>query len=96
MPHPLPQIKSAIPIAGYTLHIVFADNTEKIIDLEPILHGPLYGPLRNPKLFREVSVDPEIQTIVWPNGADFDPATLLAWDTVKNELAERARNWKAD
>jgi hypothetical protein len=34
------------------------------------------GPLRDQALFRQVRLDSEVHTLVWPNGADFDPATL--------------------
>jgi hypothetical protein len=54
----------------------------------------MYGPLKDPTLFRAVKVDPETGTIVWPNRADFDPATLYKWETHKSELAERALKWK--
>jgi len=42
----------------------------------PVLAGALFAPLRDPELFRQVRIDPEVQTLVWPNGADYDPATL--------------------
>ncbi|MBK7219210.1 MAG: DUF2442 domain-containing protein [Candidatus Promineofilum sp.] len=64
------------------------------IDFEPVLHGYLYGPLRDPELFNQVRLDPEIHTLVWPNDADFDPATLYHWhDGEGAELAERAQRW---
>ena len=47
------------------------------IDLEAELWGPMFEPLRDdPELFRQVHVDEELGTIVWPNGADFDPDVL--------------------
>ena len=37
----------------------------------------MFEPLReDPKLFRQVRVDDELGTIVWPNGADMDPDVL--------------------
>jgi hypothetical protein len=30
-------------------------------------------------LFNQVRIDPEVHTLVWPNGADFDPAMLHDW-----------------
>ena len=52
-----------------------------------MLAGELYGALRDPELFSQVRVDPEVKTLVWPNGADFDPATLHDWP--QNEAAFR-------
>lgn len=86
-------ITVAVP-SLYKIHVVFSDHSEQTIDLEPILFGPVYGPLRDASLFRSVAVDDETGTIVWPNGADFDPATLYRWELVKKELAERAIEWK--
>jgi hypothetical protein len=44
-----------------------------------ILAGELYGPLLDLKLFNQVRLDQEVYTLVWPNDADFDPATLHNW-----------------
>ncbi len=77
----------------YTLRIQFTDNTEQVINLRPVLAGELYGPLLDPQLFNQVSIDPEVKTIVWPNGADFNPATLHDWPTYQEAFAARAREW---
>jgi len=58
------------------LRIRFEDNAEQTINFLPVLAGELCGPLRELDLFKEVRIDPEVKTLVWPNGADFDPATL--------------------
>lgn len=66
-------------LEGFTVRLTFTDGAEKVMDLEPYLLGPVFQPLRgNPELFREVEVDPELGTIVWPNGADLDPDVLYA------------------
>ena len=59
----------------YTLRVRFDDDTEQVIDFQPILTGELYGPLRDLEIFNRVRIDHEVHTLVWPNGADFDPAT---------------------
>ena len=50
--------------SGYCLTVTFDDGLFRTIDLEPILEGALYGPLRDPALFRQVSIDPEVNTLV--------------------------------
>jgi hypothetical protein len=68
-------------------------QTEQVINFEPVLAGGLYGPLRDLALFNQVQIDPEVHTLVWPNGADFDPATLHDWPNQAEALAKRARQW---
>jgi hypothetical protein len=80
-------------VGPYTLAVAFSDNTEQRIDFEPLLRGVLFGPLREPTTFNAVRLDDEAGTLVWPNGADFDPATLHDWPDVKDELASRAQVW---
>lgn len=58
------------------VHLTFSDGTEKEIDLTPYLKGPVFEPLRDPVEFGKVAVDPELGTIVWPNGADICPDVL--------------------
>lgn len=65
------------PLEGFKLRLRFNDGRESIVDLEGELWGPVFEPLKaDPELFREVRVDEEIGTIVWPNGADMDPDVL--------------------
>jgi hypothetical protein len=48
---------------------------------------PMFEPLReDAKLFREVQVDEQLGTIVWPNGADMDPDVLRG----QGDAADRA------
>ena len=67
-------------VAPYTLHTVFDDGEERTINFEPALRGYYYEPLRDLSLFNQVRLDPEVHTLVWPNDADFDPATLYEWN----------------
>ncbi len=82
-------------IGPYTLHIAFDDGEEQTINFEPVLRGYYFAPLRDLDLFNQVRVDPEARTLVWPNGADFDPATLHDWHRGDGvELAQRAAQWR--
>ncbi len=78
-------------VGPYTLRVGFDDGTEQVINFEPVLTGELFGPLRDLKLFNQVRVDPEVHTLVWPNGSDFEPATLHDWPEVIGDLASQAR-----
>jgi hypothetical protein len=91
--HEFHRIVEASVVPPYGLHLVFEDGVVRDVDLEPILHGELYGPLRNPALFAQVRLDPEVHTVVWPNEADFHPDTLYEWDSLKDEYAAAAREW---
>src|SRR6266480_3884715 len=94
-PHPIYRVRSCQVVAPYTARVSFTDDTEQVIDFRPILTGQLYGPLRDITLFNQVRVDPEVHTLVWPNGADFDPATLHDWPEHVNALTARAREWES-
>jgi hypothetical protein len=64
------------PLDGYRLRLRFDDDSERVVDLSDSLWGPMAEPLRHPDYFRRVRVDPELRTIVWPNGFDLDPDVL--------------------
>jgi len=71
-----PDVKAAIPLKPYVVRVVFADGEVRDVDIEPILDGPVFGPLRDRELFEEVTVDETGDTIVWPNGADLAPDVI--------------------
>ena len=76
---PLIDVKDVRLLARYVVELTFADGSERVIDLEPLLWGPMFEPLlADYELFRQVTVDPDAGTIVWPNGADISPRTLFA------------------
>ena len=96
MTHPLYDVTGFEIVGPYTLCVMFDDDTEQIINFEPVLYGELFGPLRNLELFDQVYLDPEVHTLVWPNEADFDLWTLHEWPRLADELARQARSWDAD
>jgi len=93
MAHEIYRISSFKKIAPFTLSIQFDDGTSQDIDFRPVLKGELYGPLQDPTLFAQVRIDPEIHTLVWPNGADFDPAILHNWPESGPALKALATKW---
>jgi hypothetical protein len=63
------------PRDGFRLEIVFADGRTVTVALGDRLFGPVFEPLRDPGLFRQVTVDP-YGAVCWPNGADLAPDAL--------------------
>ncbi len=72
----LVDVTSVRVLGHYRLLVGFSDGTERAVDLRGHLNGPVFEPLRDPAYFAQVEVDPEIGTIVWPNGADVAPEAL--------------------
>lgn len=63
-------------VRDFVIWLRFRDGTTGEVDLKDELYGRLFGPLREPSLFRQFRVDPEFETLVWPNGADLAPEFL--------------------
>jgi len=91
MAHPIYRVRSFKIEAPYTLRIQFDDGAEQVVNFQPVLAGELFSPLRDLDFFNQVKIDPEVHTLVWPNGADFDPATLHDWPEHADAIASRAR-----
>jgi len=94
MGHEIYRVTAFEILGPYTLRVSFDDETQQIIDFEDVLAGELYSPLRDLELFNQVRIDPEVHTLVWPNGADFEPETLHNWPQYSEALIERARQWE--
>ena len=74
---PLVRVTAVEVVREFVVQLEFDDGTERAVDLEPMLWGPVFEPIRtDPSYFRQVRVDDEAGTIVWPNGADIDPVVL--------------------
>ncbi|MFL6211910.1 MAG: DUF2442 domain-containing protein [Pyrinomonadaceae bacterium] len=93
MQHAIYRVTAFEIVGPYSLRVRFDDQTEQTIDFRPILADELYGPLRDLGLFKQVKIDPEAHTLVWPNGADFDPATLHDWPEQIAEMKTCAKRW---
>lgn len=77
----------------FTLRVASEDGTIQVIDFRPVLVGQIFAPLADPEAFDRVRLDSEAGTLVWPNGADFDPTTLHDWAEEGPRLAALARKW---
>jgi hypothetical protein len=91
----LVRIRGVSPMEGFSVRLAFTDGSARVVDLAPYLRGPVFEPLvADPDLFRQVRVDSELGTIVWPNGADIDPDVLYhgltpaAWEVETSAIRD--------
>lgn len=69
-------------LGGHLRRVSFDDGVEKVVDVSPLLTGPVFQPLRDTAFFSQVTIDPVAKTVVWPNGADLAPEALYALQPV--------------
>lgn len=87
----LVRVRTVEPLEGFRVRITFQDETQKEIDLEPFLRGPIFEPIRHDlSVFRSMTVVGN--TIGWDNGADIDPDVLYydlkpAWAESEETIA---------
>ena len=80
----IPRVVEVKPLEGYRLWLRFHDGTVGTIDLAAELWGPMFEPLKDLDLFSQASVDPELETVTWPNGADLAPEFL--YEAVQQDI----------
>lgn len=91
MKHSIYRVVGFEHVGPYRLRVKFDDGKEREIDFRPVLVGKVYGPLQDEKLFNQVEIDPEVHTLAWPNGADFDPETLHDWPKYAEDMERLAQ-----
>lgn len=72
----IPKVVEVQPMEGYRLWLRFHDGTTGIVDLSGELWGEMFEPLQDVGMFAQASLDPELETVTWPNGADLAPEFL--------------------
>ena len=63
-------------VGEYKLKIQFENEEIRVVDLSNHLDGPIFEPLKELSFFRQFKVNQDIDTVVWPNHADFAPELL--------------------
>jgi hypothetical protein len=77
MPPPVYDITDVQVLGHYRLRLTFADGLVGDVNLSHLrMSGGVFEPLQDPECFSQVMVDPELGTVVWPNGADLAPEVL--------------------
>jgi hypothetical protein len=72
----LPRLVDARYAHDYTVWLRFSDGAEGEVDLSHELEGEVFAPLKDLECFQTFTLDPELHTLVWSNGADFAPEFL--------------------
>lgn len=72
----IPRVVDAKYVKDYVLYLRFSDGSEGEVDFEQELEGEIFKPLEDISYFKNFTVDDELHTLIWPNGADFAPEFL--------------------
>jgi len=72
------RVTDAKLVRDFVVWVRFNDGSEGEVDLSGELNGPVFEPLKDPEVFAQFRLDPDIHTLVWPNGADLAPEFLHA------------------
>ncbi len=80
MPREFERATSVTIIRPYIIDVTFTDGHRRQVDIEPLLWGDVFAPLRDPDLFQQASVDPVGGSVYWPTGADLAPEFLFFGD----------------
>ena len=71
-----PKLEKAEYVESYRIFISFNDGESGTIDLQGELWGEVFEPLKEISEFKKFSLNTELNTITWPNGADLAPEFL--------------------
>ena len=73
---------SASVLGGYRLLLTFEGGEQREVDIKALVpFDGVFAPLSDERYFRQVCVDSNVGTIVWPNGADICPDVLFERST---------------
>ncbi|CAG0968646.1 hypothetical protein ANRL3_01350 [Anaerolineae bacterium] len=83
-------IKRVSYVSEFKLVLTFEDGSMRRVDLADELDGQVFEPLKDINYFMTVRVDPDLDTIVWDNGADMAPEFLYEIGVPVSESAQAA------
>jgi hypothetical protein len=87
-------ITNAHYVDDYKIEVSFNNGRKGVADLGGALKGPVFESLKNKSEFSSFKVDKELETIVWPNGADLAPEYIY-FQAFKDEpeLQSQFKQW---
>jgi hypothetical protein len=72
----IPEVVVARYVRDFIVFVRFANGHEGTVDLQDVLHGPMFEPLKVKDIFCQLYIHPDFKTLCWPNGADIAPEFL--------------------
>jgi hypothetical protein len=90
----LVHVVNAKYVDGYRIEVTFNNGRTGIADFAGALNGPVFEELRDVSKFSRFEVNKELDTLVWPNGADMAPEYIY-FQAFKNDsnLQAQFRDW---
>jgi hypothetical protein len=97
----MPRVVRVAALPQYRLYVEFDDGVCGTIEILPRLSGPVFEPLRDEAVFRQVTID-EFGAVCWPNGPDLAPDGMYSritgkplfdarWEPAETEGATEAK-----
>ena len=86
-----PDIVSVTALESYVVRVTFSDGEIRDVDIEPLLDGPVFTPLRDRQTFEQVRVDEQTRAVAWPGGADLDPDVIYGLAPAAGSPAARVK-----
>ena len=83
-----PRVVKVTPLPQYRLRVEFADGVTGEVEIFPRLSGPVFEPLRDEAVFRQVTID-EYGAVCWPGGPDLAPDAMYSRITGKRMFPEK-------
>ena len=84
-----PDVVSVVALEPYVIRVVFSDGEVRDVDIEPLLEGAVFRPLRDRDEFVQVRVDEQSGAVVWASGADLDTDVIHGCATPTHQPAAR-------
>ena len=71
------------PLPNRNLDLTFENGVHGIVEMDSVVknYTGVFAPLLQDEYFRQVTVNTELGTVVWPNGADLCPDVLYSYAT---------------
>jgi hypothetical protein len=85
-----PRVVKVTALPQYRLRVEFADGVAGEVEIFPRLSGPVFEPLRDEAVFRQVTID-EYGAVCWPNGPDLAPDAMYSRITGKPIFADKEK-----